>query len=314
MAPLSHQPRARTTFLPSGPGRLYVRDVGRGLPIIVVHGGPDFDHEYLLPDLDRLAEAFRLVYYDQRGRGRSFSREQPGEITIAGEVADLDRVREWTGSNSVALLGHSWGGLLALEYALRHADRVSHLILMNTAPVSHADVLTLRREVAARRSPAEAARLTALRSDPAYQQGDIGADAEYYNIHFRIALRRREDLDLVVGRLRAAFTPEGIVAARAIEDELYAQTQSHEEYDLIPHLGRLRIPTLLIHGEHDLIPVSIARHIASAIPGARLLVIRGCGHFAYLERPELVDSSIVEFLTATSLATRPAPRVRRGSG
>jgi hypothetical protein len=82
-----------------------VRDVGRGLPIIVLHGGPDFDSEYLMPELDRLADLGRLVYYDQRGRGRSYSGEQPEDVSIESEMADLDRLREWTGADSVALLG-----------------------------------------------------------------------------------------------------------------------------------------------------------------------------------------------------------------
>ena len=66
--PVTHE-----QFVGTGSARLYVRDVGHGLPIIVVHGGPDFDHEYLLPEMDQLARSFHLVYYDQRGRGRSFS-------------------------------------------------------------------------------------------------------------------------------------------------------------------------------------------------------------------------------------------------
>lgn len=297
---LAQELAVRESFVPSGTARLYVREVGHGRPIVVVHGGPDFDHEYLLPDLDRLAELFRLVYYDQRGRGRSFTGEGPGDVTMASEVEDLDLIRDWSRSDSVAVLGHSWGGLVAMEYAVRHPDRVSHLILMNTAPASHADMLELRRALAASRSPEDVARMTALISDPTYLRGDIDADAEYYRIHFRPALHRREHLDRVVGRLRAAFRPDGIVAARAIEDSLYAQTWSREAYDLIPRLRRLRVPTLVIHGDHDFVPLDIARHIASAIPGARLLVLRDCGHFAYLEQPERVRDAITKFLPGSS--------------
>lgn len=295
------QPRAaHESLVPSGPARLYVRDLGCGLPIVVAHGGPDLDHEYLLPDLDRLAEDFRLVYYDQRGRGRSFTGEGAGEVTMASEVEDLDRVRAWTRSATVALLGHSWGGLLAMEYAVRHPDRVSHLILMNAAPPWHAGMLELRRHLAAARTPAEAARMAALRADPAYQRGDIELDAEYYRIHFRPAVRKRQDLARVVGGLRVSFSPTGIVAARAIEESLYAQTWSREDYDLIPHLRELRIPTIVIHGDHDVVPLNIARQVASAIPGARLAVLASCGHFAYLEQPQPVRIAITELLTAAS--------------
>ena len=130
MPALPEQPAVQTTFVGNGASRLYLREVGHGPPIVILHGGPDFDHEYLLPAFDRLADAFRLVYYDQRGRGRSFSGQDPQGITIATEIDDLDRVVAWTGGGPVVLLGHSWGGLLATEYAIRHPARVSHLILL----------------------------------------------------------------------------------------------------------------------------------------------------------------------------------------
>ena len=287
---------AREGFVRSGPARLYVRDVGQGMPIVVVHGGPDFDHEYLLPEMDRLAESFHLVYYDQRGRGRSFSGEQPDDITMATEVDDLDQVREWFGFESIALLGHSWGGLLAMEYAIRHPERVSHLILMNSAPASRIDAIALREELARRRSPAQTERMNDLRSDPRFQAGDIDTEAEYYRIHFGTTLRNPDHLEAVVRRLRTAFTEIGIVAARAIEDKLYEETWSRNQYDLIPALHRLDMATLIIHGDADFVPIDVIRRIADAIPGSLLLVLSDCGHFAYLEQPEQARRSITAFL------------------
>jgi len=277
-------------------GALFVRDIGSGLPIIVVHGGPDFDHAYLLPELDKVADQFRVVYYDQRGRGRSFHGEGPGDVTIASEIEDIHRVREWTGSDAVAVVGHSWGGLLALEYAIRHPDRVSHLILVDTAPVTHRDMLELRRHLRSLRSPDDLARMIELSSDRTFLSGDLEADAEYNRIHFTPTVRRREDLDRVVGRLRAGFTPAGIIAARAIEEALYAQTWSNEDYDLTPALRELRIPTLIIRGDNDFIQESASRRIAAALERSRFVEIADAGHFAYVEQPEVVCSAIAEFL------------------
>ena len=78
----------------------------------------DFGHDYLLPELDRLADACRLVYYDQRGRGRSYAGDAPDDVTMAGDVDDLDCVRRSLGLETMAVLGHSWGCLVAMEYAL----------------------------------------------------------------------------------------------------------------------------------------------------------------------------------------------------
>src|SRR5713226_2094846 len=107
----------RESRIPVGKASLYAREIGQGQPIIVLHGGPDFDHGYLLPDLDRLADAFRLIYYDQRGRGKSADHVRPEEVTLTSDVDDLDEVRQYFQLESPALLGHSWGAVLALEYA-----------------------------------------------------------------------------------------------------------------------------------------------------------------------------------------------------
>jgi proline iminopeptidase len=81
--------------------RLYFRAVGSGPPLVVLHGGPDFNHAYLLPDLDRLADSFRLFYYDQRGRGRSARGVDPRDVTIESEVDDLDRIRQHLGVDAM---------------------------------------------------------------------------------------------------------------------------------------------------------------------------------------------------------------------
>src|SRR6266496_5642537 len=143
-ASTSRRPGLARGIYPRRPRQLYYREVGRGQPVIVLHGGPDFDHRYLLPELDRLADSFRLIYYDQRGRGLSRAHVQPDEVSLQSEITDLDAVRAHYQLETVAVLGHSWGGLLALEYALRHLQHVSHLLLMNTAPVSHADLVMFR--------------------------------------------------------------------------------------------------------------------------------------------------------------------------
>jgi proline iminopeptidase len=276
--------------------RLYVHEIGAGHPVVVIHGGPDFDHTYLRPELDRLADRFRLVYYDQRGRGRSAGGVSAEDVSISSEVEDLDRLRGHLGYDWVAVLGHSWGGLLAMEYAVRHPDRVSHLVLMNTAPALHVDWLRFRDDLRRRRSEHDLKAMTAIAADPAYARGDPAADAAYYRVHFRIALPP-ELLDRVVDRLRTHFTPASVLTARAIEERLYERTCRRPDYDLLTRLRPLAVPTLVVHGDQDLIPVDAARHIADAIPGARLHVLEGCGHFAYLERPDDLHELMTGLIT-----------------
>jgi proline iminopeptidase len=283
----------REGMVPVENAELYYREIGQGQPIIILHGGPDFDHTYLLPEMDRLSDTFRLIYYDQRGRGKSADNVKPDDVTIQSEVEDLESIREYFQLEAVALLGHSWGGVLAMEYALRHPDRVSHLILLNTAPASHDDFALLQKY--RQRAAADLAKLRALSSTAKYQEGDPDTVAEYYRIHFRATLKQREHLETLIESLRLSFTKDGILKAREIEERLIHETWSSSEYNLLPKLQQLIVPTLSLHGEYDHIPVECAAHIAQAIPGARFVLLRECGHFSYLECPNEVRKEIGDF-------------------
>ncbi len=280
----------REAHVPVDGAELYCREIGQGQPIIVIHGGPDFDHTCLLPDMDRLSDAYRLIYYDQRGRGRSRGELRLDEINIERYVEDLDRLRSHMRLDSVAILGHSWGGHVAMHYALHHPDRVSHMILMNTAPASHDGYLQVRQERVRRRA-AHQERLAALISRAEYRHGDPAAVAECCRIDYGTMIKRPEHL----ARLNLTWTREDILRGRAIEDRLMEGLYWSEGFTLVPGLRRLRNPTLVIHGDYDVVPVEHVAQVAGAIPGARLVVLRECGHFSYIESPEGVRSALEEF-------------------
>ena len=284
--------------IPVGDASLYVRDIGKGQPVIVLHGGPDFDQSYFGNDLDRWADAFQVIFYDQRGRGRSADRVRPADVTLASDLDDLDRVRRHFGEESPIVLGHSWGTVLALEYALRNPTHVSHLILMNPAPASARDYALLR-EAYVRDQGADLDRQRSIMAGAAYQEGDPAAVTARYRLHFKHALKEPADYETLMTRMKAAFVSqgkEGIVKARAIEDRLMEDTWSREDYDLLPRLGDLRIPTLILYGDHDFIPPEIARRITEAMPRASLVTLKDCGHFAHLECAEDVRRAVDRFL------------------
>jgi proline iminopeptidase len=297
---------ARTGLVSAGAARLHFRDVGDGPPVVVLHGGPDFDYDYLLPELDRLADHCRVIFYDQRGRGRSADGVRPDDVTIESEMEDLETIRRHFGLDSMAVLGHSWGGVLAMEYANRHPERLTHLVLMNTAPASHGDVQAFRQHLARLRRAGDVEAMRQLAATGAFQAGDLDAESEYYRIHYRPTLRSPELLDRLLPRLRRNFTPERVCTARAIEARLYDQTWSSPDYDLVPGLLGLPAPTLILHGQHDFVPAGMVARIAEAIPAARLTVLPRCGHFAYMEAPDTVAEHV------RALFTTPRPTGQAG--
>jgi proline iminopeptidase len=277
---------------------LYYREIGRGLPVIVLHGGPDFDHSYLLPELDRLSDSYHLIYYDQRGRGRSAAGVKPAEVSLRSDIADIDAVRAYLHRDRVILMGHSWGTDLAIEYALQQPNRVSRLILLNPAPASAAD-LKLFREYYVKALGSDLGRQREIANSAAYQEGDPTAVTARYRIHFKPALARSEDFEKLMTRMDAAFIrqgSEGIKKAREVEDRLMSDSWELPTYDLLSKLRNLNIPMLVVAGDHDFIPPVIAQHIAQASPNAHLVVLENCGHFSYLECPEKLRKEIDQFM------------------
>lgn len=288
------KPRLKEGYFPVSGAQLYFREAGCGTPLIVLHGGPDFNHRYLLPDLDRLSASFRLIYYDQRGRGRSSRDVSPEDVDLESEIDDIEHLRRYLGLEKLALLGHSWGGLLAMEYATRHPGQVSHLVLMNS-PASHADLQHLREH---RRTaePETLEKMRVISGTPAYAAGDIETEAAYYRAHFSATLRQPEHLERVVNSLRLDFAAQDILKARAIEARLYAETWLNPAYDLRPRLRGLQMPALIIHGDRDLFPLDGVTAVAKSLPHARLVVLDDCGHFAFLERPAEVQAAVADCL------------------
>src|SRR4029079_9869488 len=128
--------------------------------------------------------SFHLLYYDQRGRGKSAAGVEPKDVSLASEIEDLDLVRRHFQADPVVVLGHSWGAVLALEYALKYPDSVSGLILMNPAPDSASDV-TVLREAQRKALGADMDRQREIIAGAPYQEGDPEAVTARYRIHFK---------------------------------------------------------------------------------------------------------------------------------
>jgi proline iminopeptidase len=178
---------------------------------------------------------------------------------------------------------------------------------MNPAPASARD-LAMFRKVYVQKLGADLDRQRGIVASAAYKEGEPEAVAARYRLHFKPALARPEDYEKLMATMKAAFVrqgKEGIVKARAVEDRLMRDTWQADSYDLLPKLQTLSIPTLVIWGDHDFFPIEIAAHIEQAIANAKLVTLKDCGHFAYLECPGDVRNAINDFFRRTRVAVRP---------
>jgi len=274
---------ATETVVPLRDVVLLMRRIGHGPAVVVLHGGPGAHHEYLLPQFDALTHGRELLYYDQRGGGRSpVARGVP--VGWTEQVADLEALRTHLALEQLTLLGYSWGGLLALLYALEHRDRVGRLALVSPAPAWRAAREGFERRFAERtvdplfQEERRRLRESGLRESdpPAFQQRIFELSVAPY---FYDPARARE------------LTPFRVTGRT--QQEVWA---SLGDYDLRPRLGRLRgIPSLVMHGEDDPIPIDAARTAADLI-GAEFHPLPHCGHVPYVEASETFTTLLDGFL------------------
>ena len=249
---------------------LFYVEVGQGgVPCLVMHGGLGGDHSALHPWLDPLGDVMRLVYYDHRGNGRS-GRPPSETITFERLCADADALREHLLFEKVAVLGYSFGGLIALEYALRYPERLSHLILLDTTSTFDYEE---EIEANARRKGATQEQLEAL-------EASAEDDAELWRLWKVIEPLYFHTFDADLAERVMGKTIPSAQAAEAGEAIL-------EGWDLTPRLGEISAPTLILVGRDDFVcPPSRAQIMHEGIPNSELVVFEESGHLPYVEEAE----------------------------
>jgi proline iminopeptidase len=281
---------------------LHVDVVGHGHPLLLMHGGPGLDH-WSLNEFRACADDLTLVFYDHRCNGRS---EGAPVTTMTWDnlVADADALREALGFERWAVLGHSFGGHVALEYALRHPDRLTHLVLLDTAADSRWARDNAPRVLAARGWPSE--RVEACRR---FFHGEIEPKEmlatamrfgkAYYHNPSLLTLAR----ELAGGMWRMKSRPEALVfASRVLLDG----------WSVVDRLGEITVPTLVMAGRDDfLFPPEAQHELASGIPNARLRIIDAAGHHPHVERRDATFRELRDFIGAASGVA--APEVARST-
>jgi len=279
--------RARQGMLSLDDARLYYEVIGDGDPIIVVHGGPGLDHSYLQPGLNVLARTNTLVYYDQRGTGRSSAELDPSAINMDAFVADIDALRETLGYERVDVLGHSFGALIALRYAAAHPDRVRTLFLMNPAEPGSRFGEQLQERQLARRTEEDSTELATLTAGEGFAARDPLTVSQVYRVLFRQTLRDRDRIDELDLDLADSTAKNGSEVGRLLG-------LSMDEDGWWDHLPEVQAPTLVLHGRYDPTPLAMSQALARELPLGRLVILES-GHFPYVEDPDGLLSAISAF-------------------
>ena len=255
-------------------------------PLLCVNGGLLYGHQMLWPALSPLAERRQLFFYDQRGRGESTPPSSIEGATIERDAADIPDLRAALGIRLWDLLGHSWGGGIALLGAERDREGTRRVITVCSVGPTAEWMLELEQRALARLGPAERAILGRFTPEQlASRDPDIQSawSRALYPAWFA-------DRDLA-----AFFSPP---RSTSVTGATVAGRLRARGYDWQPLLRALRCPTLVIHGELDVMPVSVAQQLAALLPNAEIAVLPGCGHMPFWEAPATFFPRCESFLTA----------------
>jgi len=282
---------------------IYYKSIGRGAPLMVVHGGPGASHDYFLPYLLPLARTNRLVFIDERGSGRSEKLADVKQYTVEAMVEDVEAVRQALGLGKMSLLGHSYGGVLAQAYALKYQQNLSHLILGSTFPSTRQMNEVLAREKA-HMAPEKLARLNELEKAGLYDKGAVWEHGRYPAEYATLAWGDGYFPFLYGARPDANYDPQAQNTGTAWD--LYREMWgSHGEFvidgnlasvEYVERLSTIKVPTLVLVGDHDECDPSLSKEMHEKIAGSQLVILPNSGHMNFVDQPELWNTTVREFL------------------
>lgn len=304
---------AKEGYASSHVGKTYFRVVGKSRshrPLLCIHGGPGMAHDYLHPLEAMTTTGRRVVFYDQLGCGRSDAVGDSVDWSIDLFVDELAAVREAAGLERCHILGHGWGGMLALEYALRRPEGLESLVLssaMASVPQWRAET---RRLVAAL---------------PASVQADLGAHARTGTLD-DAARQRAADAFLRRHLCRMKSWPDclqrSLAGARAHPDAREALLGCNEldpagalaEWDITRRLGEIELPTLVVSGRYDLAPPPVAAALYQGIHSSEWVVFEHSANMPHLEEPQRFLEVLDGFLGKVEIRPKSVsdPPIKKG--
>ena len=261
------------------------------LPLLLVNGGLLYDHSILWPALSPLAVSRQVILYDQRGRGETPPTADPLAARIEDDADDIPALRRALGIRRWDVLGHSWGGGIAMLAVARDEAGTRRLVTVNAVGPTSAWMPALQGNALARVDDEGRAILESL-YPAALASPDVAVHGAYSRASYPAYF--------VDPSFRSRFSPPEAVSATGAA---VAARLRREGYDWSERLRALSTPTLVLHGEGDALPPSAAKELAELLPHARLSLIPSAGHMPFWEAPQRFFGEVDAFLATGA----PAP-------
>lgn len=275
--------------MPVNGTELFVNIMGSGEPVVILHGGPGLSHDYFLPHFEPLADNMKLVFFDQRGMGRSTTDLDSTTFSLDLLVEDIEVLRRELKLGNIHLMGHSWGGALAMRYAINYPDRLKTLILSNSVPASSEFTQAVYENLEKLNNE----RQNMADIQPLMDRVNGGSrDVQVYDRFMQLNFRP------------SFYDTSNVNELRLNLSEQYLKTQELLQYlppvtepvNLFPELEQVTVSSLIIRSELDAMPVEADQKLEQTLPDARLVNIEKAGHFPFIEQPEEFFAIVSEFI------------------
>jgi proline iminopeptidase len=278
-------------FIDVDEGKIYCKIIGQGNPVLVIHGGAGaITHDNLLPYFEQLAQENTVIFYDQRGLGRSVAKISDTTINLKSYIEDIEKIRLDLGFDKISLIGHSWGGFLAMNYAMDYPKSIDKLILLSSMPASSDDLQSFFDELKIRFAPIQE-KMQSIQNSEEYLSGNPEAVKNYLQLIFKTYLYNAKDIEKINFQSTKEANLNGFQVTKIFGESIFSKP-----YNNFQELSQLKCPTLVLHGDVDPIPFSTAVHIHEAIPSSKLVKIENCGHFPFVEKTAFCFDEIKQFL------------------
>lgn len=283
-----HSNNYENGYLNINNAEIFYKIMGSGEPILIIHGGPGLDHSYLLPHMEQLRDEYQLIFYDQRASGKSSYDVDTLTISIDGFMDDIEGIRTSLGFEKIIVLGHSWGGLLAMYYGIRHPENVKAMILVNAMSPDSKFRKKQEALLASRMTEQDSIDQAQILGSEALKKHEAGAYEDLFRLLFRREFFNKELADNLI---------------LTFPDDFYARSQILQylgrdlaEYNIYDDLEYFPFPTLIIYGDYNLLSNEVAHKIDAHIPNSELVILKNCGHFPYIEQKDAFFTVIRSFL------------------
>lgn len=276
-------------IIQSGQAKLHYRVFGNGEPILIINGGPGMNSDgfaTMAGDLSKMN--YKTIIYDQRGTGKSTVTPVDSKtISLDSMVVDMENLRKHLKIKQWTILGHSFGGIMATYYATKHPETIKKLIFSSSGGVNMKFTRNFQQRLNAN--------LSKIQKDSlAYYQKimDNGNDS------MEIRKKRAKFLanGYVFDKKNAPIIAERLTQTNYAVNEIVFEELRNKPYDCSLAFKKFKQPVLVLQGENDILSVDVAKEISKAFPNSKLVLLKNCAHYGWLDAKEIYYNSIQQFL------------------